>query len=44
MSGYADEELRPRGALDADVVLVHKPFKAQQLGDQIRTVLDGEES
>jgi PAS domain S-box-containing protein len=41
MSGYADEALGERGALDPSVKLLDKPFTAGALLRTVRSVLDG---
>jgi two-component system cell cycle sensor histidine kinase/response regulator CckA len=39
MSGYSQDVLGPRGALDADAPLMQKPFAAPELLKTIRTLL-----
>ena len=39
MSGYSQDVLGPRGALDADAPLIQKPFAAPELLKTIRTLL-----
>ena len=40
MSGYADDAIGKRGVLDADTVLLQKPFRTEDLARQIRRMLD----
>ena len=39
MSGYTDDSLSPHGVLEADVLLVHKPFAPAVLADKVREAL-----
>jgi hypothetical protein len=41
MSGYADDAIMRRGALDRGTRLVGKPFTARELTHKIREALDG---
>ena len=40
-SGYTRDILNRRNQLDADVVLMNKPYQAQDLAQRVRQVLDG---
>jgi CheY-like chemotaxis protein len=42
MSGYTDDQLEHHGVLDADVILIEKPFTAKRLTGTVRSVLDGQ--
>jgi CheY-like chemotaxis protein len=42
MSGYADEAIVHRGALDPGVTLIHKPFSMDTLAVKLRDLLDGQ--
>ena len=40
-SGYTEDELIRRGLHDPSVAFLQKPFTADELGDRVRSLLDG---
>lgn len=44
ISGYTEDEIIRRGLQDPGVAFLHKPFTANQLADEVRSLLDARES
>jgi two-component system cell cycle sensor histidine kinase/response regulator CckA len=40
VSGYTDQELASQGVLGADIELLHKPFRSEELLRRVRSLLD----